>query len=51
MQTWMRGRPVLVVLLDSFGKRTRTADARRLQKWLAQRPWDALVMARKGAAG
>ncbi|TVO51918.1 D-alanyl-D-alanine endopeptidase [Denitromonas halophila] len=51
MQTWMRGRPVLVVLLDSFGSRTRTADARRLQKWLAQRPWDALVMARKGAAG
>ncbi len=51
MQTWMRGRPVLVVLLDSFGTRTRTADARRLQKWLAQRPWDALVMARKGAAG
>lgn len=51
MQAWMRGRPVLVVLLDSFGTRTRTADARRLQKWLAQRPWEALVMAHKGSKG
>ncbi|MBT0962092.1 D-alanyl-D-alanine endopeptidase [Denitromonas sp. IR12] len=51
MQAWLRGRPVLVVLLDSFGSRTRTADARRLQKWLARRPWDAVVMAHKGAKG
>lgn len=51
MQAWMRGRPVLVVLLDSFGSRTRTADARRLKKWLADQPWEALVMARKSHAG
>jgi len=40
MQAWLKGRPLLVVLLDSTGKYTRTADARRLRKWLAERPWD-----------
>lgn len=45
MQTWLRARPVMVVLLDSFGRHTRTADARRLREWLASRPWDTLVAA------
>jgi len=51
MQAWLQGRPVLIVLLDSFGKYTRTADARRLRKWLATRPWERQVVAMKGAAG
>lgn len=40
MQAWLKGRPLLVVLLDSTGKYTRTADAQRLRKWLAERKWD-----------
>jgi D-alanyl-D-alanine endopeptidase (penicillin-binding protein 7) len=27
-------RPVLIVLLNSFGKLTRVADARRIRKWM-----------------
>jgi len=27
-------RPVIMVLLNSFGKLTRTADARRVRKWM-----------------
>lgn len=51
MQVWMDDRPLLVVLLDSFGKYTRTADARRLRKWLAERPWERELVARKGSTG
>ena len=34
MQAWLLGRPMIVVLLDSYGKYTRTADARRIRKWI-----------------
>ena len=34
MQAWMQGRPMIFVLLDSFGRYTRTADARRIKQWL-----------------
>ncbi len=34
MQTVIRERPVLIVLLNSFGKYTRVADARRIRKWM-----------------
>lgn len=44
MQAWLEGRPLLVVLLDSTGKYTRTADARRLKKWLAERPWERMLV-------
>ncbi len=50
MQAWLKGRPVLIVLLDSFGKYTRTADARRLRKWLATRPWERVVVATQSSA-
>ncbi len=33
----IRGRSVVMVLLDSFGKYTRTADAQRIRKWLEAR--------------
>lgn len=34
MKTVIDGRPVVIVLLDSFGKYTRVADARRIRRWL-----------------
>jgi len=34
MQTVVRGRPVIMVLLDSFGKYSRFADASRVRQWL-----------------
>jgi D-alanyl-D-alanine endopeptidase (penicillin-binding protein 7) len=38
MQTMIDERPVNMVFLNSFGKLTRTADARRVRKWMeAQR--------------
>ena len=38
MQAMIGERPVNMVLMNSFGKLTRTADARRVRKWMeAQR--------------
>jgi D-alanyl-D-alanine endopeptidase (penicillin-binding protein 7) len=34
MQAVIEGRIVVIVLLDSFGKYTRVADAKRIRKWL-----------------
>jgi D-alanyl-D-alanine endopeptidase (penicillin-binding protein 7) len=34
MKTVIRERPVLIVLLNSFGKYTRVADARRIRRWM-----------------
>ena len=34
MQAMIGERPVTMVLLNSFGKLTRTADARRIRKWM-----------------
>ena len=34
MQAWVDGRPVAVVLLDSYGKLTRLADAKRIRDWM-----------------
>ncbi len=39
MQTMIEERPVVMVLLNSFGKYTRVADAKRIRQWMeAQRP-------------
>ena len=38
MKTLIRGRAIVIVLLDSFGKYTRVADAQRIRKWLEARP-------------
>jgi serine-type D-Ala-D-Ala endopeptidase (penicillin-binding protein 7) len=35
LQAMLDERPVTMVLLNSFGKLTRTADARRIRKWMA----------------
>jgi D-alanyl-D-alanine endopeptidase (penicillin-binding protein 7) len=34
MQTVIEDRTVIIVLLNSFGKRTRVADARRVRRWV-----------------
>jgi D-alanyl-D-alanine endopeptidase (penicillin-binding protein 7) len=34
MHTRIDGRSVVIVLLNSFGKYTRVADARRIRKWM-----------------
>ncbi|MGH8186166.1 MAG: hypothetical protein ACREUC_06360, partial [Steroidobacteraceae bacterium] len=38
METVIQERPVLIVLLNSFGKLTRVADARRIRKWMEMAP-------------
>ena len=34
MQVWMNQKPVIIVLLDSWGKLTRAADANRIKRWI-----------------
>jgi len=34
MQAWMGNKPLAIVLLDSWGRFTRQADANRIRKWL-----------------
>ncbi|MBI5784181.1 MAG: D-alanyl-D-alanine endopeptidase [Rhodocyclales bacterium] len=34
MQTWLNDKPMIIVLLDSWGKLTRIADANRIKRWL-----------------
>lgn len=34
MQAWVRNQPVIIVLMDSDGRYTRTADAVRVKKWM-----------------
>jgi serine-type D-Ala-D-Ala endopeptidase (penicillin-binding protein 7) len=43
MQAWLNNKPMIIVLLDSWGKLTRVADANRIKRWiesasLPQRP-------------
>ena len=38
MKAMIQGRSIVIVLLDSFGKYTRVADAQRIRKWLEARP-------------
>jgi D-alanyl-D-alanine endopeptidase (penicillin-binding protein 7) len=34
MQAWVRDEPMIIVLLNSEGRYTRTADAKRIKQWL-----------------
>lgn len=36
MQAWMNQKPVVIVLLDSWGKLTRIGDANRIRRWVEQ---------------
>ena len=38
MQATIKHRPVIIVLLDSWGKRTRVGDANRIRKWMERAP-------------
>ena len=39
----IRGREIVIVLLDSFGRYTRVADAQRIRKWLESMPAELLL--------
>jgi D-alanyl-D-alanine endopeptidase (penicillin-binding protein 7) len=41
MQTVIEDRPIVIILLNSFGKYTRVADARRIRKWMETRQLSA----------
>jgi D-alanyl-D-alanine endopeptidase (penicillin-binding protein 7) len=47
LQARILGRDVVIVLLNSFGKHTRVADARRIRKWMERRA-GAAATARAG---
>jgi len=51
MQAVVDGREVVMVLLNSFGKYTRVADARRVRKWIATLPAQPEARISGGAAG
>jgi D-alanyl-D-alanine endopeptidase (penicillin-binding protein 7) len=34
MQAWLNNKPMIIVLLDSWGKLTRIADANRIKRWI-----------------
>ncbi len=36
MQAWMDDKPLVIVLLDSWGRNTRIGDANRIRRWLEQ---------------
>ena len=38
MQVQIAAKPMIIVLLDSWGKLTRVADAQRIKKWLEKHP-------------
>jgi len=39
----IRGRAIVIVLLDSFGRYTRVADAQRIRRWLEAMPAEMLL--------
>jgi len=46
METTINQRPVIIVLLDSWGKSTRIGDANRIKKWMESNNTRARMMAR-----
>jgi D-alanyl-D-alanine endopeptidase (penicillin-binding protein 7) len=50
METTIDERPVIMVFLNSFGSLTRTADARRVRKWMAAQPEKSVSVAGAAAA-
>ena len=51
MQTWLHQQPVVMVLMDSNGRYTRTADAKRVRKWLEQSAAQRVAAAPQGFGG
>ena len=50
METMIDERPVIMVFLNSFGSLTRTADARRVRKWMAAQSASSVSVAGAAAA-
>ena len=51
MQAWLMKQPVIIVLMDSEGRYTRTADAVRVKKWLeAVGPQRFAALSNEGAS-
>jgi len=50
METMLDERPVIMVFLNSFGSLTRTADARRVRKWMAAQSASSVAVAGAAAA-
>jgi D-alanyl-D-alanine endopeptidase (penicillin-binding protein 7) len=38
MQAMIANQPIVIVLLDSWGRLTRVGDANRIRKWLEKNP-------------
>jgi D-alanyl-D-alanine endopeptidase (penicillin-binding protein 7) len=51
MQTWLHQQPVVMVLMDSNGRYTRTADAKRVRRWLEQTAPQRLAAAPQRVGG
>ncbi|WP_159086317.1 D-alanyl-D-alanine endopeptidase [Burkholderia mayonis] len=51
MQTTIHGRPIVMVLLDSFGKYSRFADASRVRNWLDNGGGERLTAANTSTGG
>ena len=49
MQAMLEDRPVTMVFLNSFGKLTRTADARRVRRWMGAEPAPSQLAGRTSA--
>ncbi len=43
IKAMIRGREIVIVLLDSFGRYTRVADAQRIRRWLEAMPAEVLL--------
>jgi D-alanyl-D-alanine endopeptidase (penicillin-binding protein 7) len=51
MEAVLDDRPVIMVLMNSFGSLTRTADARRIRKWLEAEKGDRSIFGARPPAG
>ncbi len=51
MQAWINQQPVVIVLMDSVGRYTRTADAQRVRKWIDSRSAERVAVAPKAKQG
>jgi len=51
MQAWINQQPVVIVLMDSVGRYTRTADAQRVRKWIDSRSAERVAAAPKAKQG
>ena len=51
MQAWMLNRPLAIVLMDSNGRYTRTADAERVRRWLETHGTHRVAATQRGLGG